>query len=254
MQEDEIVTEFTQQAEAFNTSAVANDAAALDQLLRVVGPESSELWLDVACGPGIVSRTLAPLVREVHGVDLTPAMVEVARREARAAGVGNATFEVGDATALALPDASVDGAVARFAIHHIPMAGRLFQELARVVRPGGHVILADHIADEDAEAAAWSQEVERLRDPSHWACLTVPRMWALAGQARLAFELERLVPLELDFGDWLGRASGGPSAAALIERAVAERPEGTECFRLAQRDGRRVLRLRMWASRWRRPG
>jgi SAM-dependent methyltransferase len=253
MQDDDIVSEFTQQAETFNTSAVARAAETLDELVRVAAPESTDRWLEVACGPGIVSRTLAPLVREVHGVDMTPAMVDVARREAAAAGLGNATFEVGDATALALADDSVDGAVARFTIHHVPVPGRLFDELARVVRPGGAVILADHVADEDVDDAAWSHEIERLRDPSHWACLTVPRLWALAGQAGLVFERERLVPVELDFDDWLRRGSGGASAAPLIERALAERPEGTECFRVTRRDGRRILRLRMWLARWRAP-
>ncbi|MEA2458844.1 MAG: hypothetical protein QOC95_1816 [Thermoleophilaceae bacterium] len=253
MQDETIVSEFTHQAETFNASAVARAAASLEELVRLASPAPDERWLEVACGPGIVSRELAPLVREVHGIDMTPAMVDLARREAAAAGIGNATFEVGDATALPLPDASVDGAVARFTIHHVPVPGRLFEELARVLRPGGHAIIADHVADTDGDAAAWCQEIERLRDPSHWACLTVPRLWALAGDAGLAFELERLVPLELDFDDWLARGSGGPAARSMIERALAEHPDGTECFRVTNRDGRRILRLRIWLARWRRP-
>jgi SAM-dependent methyltransferase len=253
MSSDEMIrTEFTYQPETFNTSAVARSAQTLDELVHLAGPQVDERWLEVACGPGLISRRLAPQVREVHGVDMTPAMVEVARREAADAGVGNVTFSVGDATALDLPAASLDGAIARFAVHHIPAPRRLFAELARVIRPGGRIILADHVADVDPEAAAWSQEIERLRDPSHWACLTTARLRRLGLEAGLALEHEELVPLVLDFEDWLARGSGEGRARAVIEGQLDRPPDHVECFQTRQSHGRRVLELRMWLSRWRR--
>ena len=199
-----------------------------------------------------MSRALAPHVGEVLGVDLTPAMIEIARREAAAAGVDNARFALGDATALDAPDASFDGAIARFTIHHVPLPARLIEEMARVVRPGGHVVLADHLADDDPEAAAWAGEIERLRDPSHWASLPLARLRALAAAAGLEPDQETVVPLALDFEGWLERGSGGPGARALIERALAHPPAGAECFRVLDGGERRELALRMWLSRWRR--
>jgi SAM-dependent methyltransferase len=252
VQDETIIAEFTQQAETFNASAVARAAETLDELVRLAAPQASERWLEAACGSGIISRRLGPLVREVHGVDMTPAMIELARREAAKAGLDNATFAVGDATALDLRTASMDGAVARLAIHHVPVPGRLFAELARVVRPGGRIILADHIADADANAAAWSQEIERLRDPSHWACLTLTRLRALGRQAGLELEHEEVFPMELDFEDWLQRGSGGTAARRVIERALSERPERADVFQVIEREGRRLLKVRMWLARWRR--
>jgi AcrR family transcriptional regulator/protein-L-isoaspartate O-methyltransferase len=243
---DVVVGEFTQQAESFNASAVARAPETLDQLVAFAAPHPDEHWLDAACGPGVVARALAPRVRAVHGVDITPAMVELARREA--AGLSNATFAVGDATALDAPDGEFDGALSRFSIHHLPVPGRLFEELARVVRPGGTVVLADHVADPDADAAAWATEIERLRDPSHWASLPVTRLRALGAAAGLELDEERLVPLRLDYEDWLRRGSGGRAAGPLIERALAAAPAGAESFRV--RDG--VLELRLWLARWRR--
>jgi hypothetical protein len=61
------------------------------------------------------------------------------------------------------------------------------------------------------------------------------------------------VPIELDYEDWLARGSGGRAAGALIERALAERPPRAECFGVSERDGRRVLGLRLWMARWARP-
>jgi RimJ/RimL family protein N-acetyltransferase/SAM-dependent methyltransferase len=245
-----VVSEFTGQAEGFNASAVARAPETLDDLVALAAPRAGERWLEAACGPGLIARRLAPHVGHVLGVDATPAMVELARREA--AGVANADFAVGDATATGLPDGAVDGAIARFAIHHIPVPARLVEEMARVVRAGGRAVLADHLADDDADAAAWAQEIERLRDPSHWASLPLARLRALGERAGLVVDEERIVPIELDFEDWLARGSGGAEAAPLIERALRERPPAAECFAVGERDGRRVLTLRLWAVRWTR--
>jgi SAM-dependent methyltransferase len=243
MHERTIVAEFTRQAESFNASAVANAPQTLRELVRFAAPGRDERWLEAACGPGLIARRLAAEAGHVVGVDATPAMVELARREA--AGLGNVEFMVGDAAALALPDAGFDGAVTRFSLHHIPVPGRVVAELARVVRPGGKVVIADHLADADAGAAAWETEVERLRDPSHWAALPLERLRALGERAGLTLEAERIVPLALDYEDWLARG-GGPRE--LVAAALAERPGGAECLRV--QDG--VLHLRMWLGRWRR--
>src|SRR6476620_3990021 len=90
MHEDTIVGEFTRQAESFNTAAVANAAETLDELVAFASPGAGERWLEAACGPGLVSRVLARSVREVVGVDATPAMISLARREA--AGLANVRF------------------------------------------------------------------------------------------------------------------------------------------------------------------
>jgi SAM-dependent methyltransferase len=252
LHDSEIIAEFTQQAETFNNSATARSEEMLDRLVAVAAPREGERWLEVACGPGIISRAFAAHVGHVHGVDMTPAMIDLARREAAAAGIVNATFAVGDATALELAPSRFDGAISRFSIHHIPVPGRVFVQLAQVVRPGGPIVLADHVADADGTAAAWSQEIERLRDPSHWACLPVERLRALGARAGLTLEHDETVPLELDFDDWLKRGSGGSGAGALIERQLNARPDSAECFAVSDRGGRRVLELKLWLSRWRR--
>jgi SAM-dependent methyltransferase len=254
MYEESIRDEFTHQAESFAASPAMSAAETLEALVGLAPADEEARWLDVACGPGLVSLALAPRVGSVLGVDLTPAMVERAGREARAAGLENVGFELGDATALEVEEGGFDGAITRFSLHHVPVPARVVSEMARVVRPGGWVVIGDHLTDEDGDAAAWHQEIERLRDPTHWASQTQVRLREIGKAAGLELDSERVDGIELDYGEWLGRGSGGADAAELIDRLL-ERPAGSECFRVvAGEDGTRRLRLRYWLSRWRKPG
>src|SRR6201999_1123509 len=166
-----------------------NIAQTLGVLIDLVPEDPGARWVETACGPGLIARAMASRVGSVVGIDLTPTMVEKARADAAAAGVENVSFEVGDATALDLPDASLDGAITRFSLHHIPGPVRVLEEMRRVVKPGGYVVVADHVTDDDGASAAWQEQIERLRDPSHWALLTPARIEGLAARGGLEPDL-----------------------------------------------------------------
>jgi ubiquinone/menaquinone biosynthesis C-methylase UbiE len=92
--------------------------------------------LDLACGPGNLSRVLAGLVApggEVVGVDLAPGMVELAR----AAAIPGARFEIMDIERLEFPDASFDAAVCGHGIQFAPDLGQALREAHRVLKPRG---------------------------------------------------------------------------------------------------------------------
>lgn len=253
MYEDSIRTEFTHQSQSFGDSEAMSSAQTLGVLAELVPADPKARWIDVACGPGVVSRAVAARVGTVTGVDLTPAMVKEAERKALDDGIDNVSFLLGDATALDFTDGSFDGAITRFSFHHIPMPSRVLAEMARLVRSGGWVVVGDQVTDDDGEGAAWHQEIERLRDPTHWASQRLGRVREMGEEAGLELEEERLVPIEIDYEDWLARGSAGQSASPLIDRLLAERPGGSESFRVtAGPDGRR-LHQRYWLGRWRRP-
>ncbi|HET9676059.1 MAG TPA: methyltransferase domain-containing protein [Solirubrobacterales bacterium] len=253
MYEDSIRSEFTHQTESFARNRIATAAETLGVLVDLVPADAEASWLEVACGPAAIARALAAKVGRVTGIDLTPAMVEKACEEAGRVGIGNAEFSVGDATALEFADGSFDGAVTRFSLHHIPAPQRVLEEMARVVRSGGRVIVSDLLTDEDADAQAWHQEIERLRDPSHWATPSPSRLRAMGEAAGLELESEQLIPIEIDYEDWLERGSGGEAAAVLIDRLLTEAPVGAESFQVSGEPGSRRLRFRTMLLRWRRP-
>ena len=105
--ENIIVNEFSHQAGAFDRAAVMSSAETLGALVELVGEHPRGRWLEVACGTGVVSRALAGRVAEVHGVDLTAAMLDVARREASAAAryatTSRPTYPVAPKTLMSSP-------------------------------------------------------------------------------------------------------------------------------------------------------
>ncbi|RSN37950.1 SAM-dependent methyltransferase [Amycolatopsis sp. WAC 01416] len=100
---------------------------------------------DVGCGPGHVTAHLASLGLEVTGVDLSPKMIEVARRQHP-----ELRFFVGSMTALDLPDGELGGLVAWWSIFHLPpeVLPAVFAEFRRVLAPGGRLLLGFHVGDE----------------------------------------------------------------------------------------------------------
>lgn len=100
--------------------------------------------LEVAVGTGL-NLPLYPPGARVTGIDQSPAMLALARR--RAGGLGlDVDLREGDAEALDLPSESYDTVVCVFSLCAIPDPHRALQEMRRVLRPGGRLLLADHVA------------------------------------------------------------------------------------------------------------
>ncbi|HEY0700782.1 MAG TPA: class I SAM-dependent methyltransferase [Micromonospora sp.] len=100
---------------------------------------------DLGCGPGRITAHLRGLGVDAFGVDLSPAMIEVARRDHP-----DLRFDIGSMTDLALADASVAGLVAWYSLIHVPddEIGSVFAHFRRVLRPGGPLLLSFHVGDE----------------------------------------------------------------------------------------------------------
>ncbi|MET8762356.1 class I SAM-dependent methyltransferase [Lentzea sp. NPDC004782] len=111
-----------------------------ESVLALGGPA-----VDVGCGPGDVTAHLCGLGVEASGVDLSPGMIDVARR-----AYPGPRFEVGSMTSLPLPDGSVAGVLAWWSLIHVPddEVPVVFGQFRRVLRPGGVLQLGFHVGDE----------------------------------------------------------------------------------------------------------
>ncbi|RIQ11365.1 class I SAM-dependent DNA methyltransferase [Jiangella rhizosphaerae] len=132
-------------AEAYASWAPAYDQPG-NQLLDIEGPLVRSLLdelpagvaLDAACGTGRHAEYLARRGHTVIGVDSSPDMLAVAR-----AKVPSGRFVEGELTSLPVPDDDVDLVVCALALSHVPDLKPVFAEFARVLRPGGSLVVSD---------------------------------------------------------------------------------------------------------------
>ena len=163
-----------------------------------MAPKGDERALDSGTGTGALAFALAPLVREVIGVDIVPELLEQARK--RAGQVPNATFVEGDATALPFGYGEFDLTGTLRTLHHLARPELAMAELARVTRSRGRVLVIDQIAPVDPAAAAELNRFEQARDPTHTRTLAdvdLRGLFESNGLVLLRAEYER-EPRELD--------------------------------------------------------
>lgn len=122
----------------FETAPRGYDVAFLDA--AAVRP--TDRVLDIGCGTGATTRQMAHRAREgsALGVDLSAAMIEVARERAEAQGLGNVTFEQADAQIHPFPPGSFDLAVSRTGTMFFGDPAAAFANIARALRPGGRLV------------------------------------------------------------------------------------------------------------------
>ncbi|WP_433266128.1 class I SAM-dependent DNA methyltransferase [Micromonospora vinacea] len=120
------------------------ERAALASFAELVRGAGGGPVADVGCGTGRITAHLHTLGVDAFGIDLSPGMIEVARRDHP-----ELRFEVGSMTDLDLADGAVAGLVAWYSLIHIPddQIDAVFAHFRRVVRPGGPLLLGFHVGD-----------------------------------------------------------------------------------------------------------
>ena len=177
---------FARTAERLAARQDARAEQLAEQVRTFVLARGDERALDVGTGAGALAFALAPLVREVVGVDPVPELLALARE--RAAGVANASFVEGDGYALPFDDFSFDLAGTLRTLHHVHRPELVVAELVRVTPPGGRILVVDQIAPADPLEALTLDRFERVRDSSHERLLP-------DGDFRQLFEANQLVLL-----------------------------------------------------------
>jgi ArsR family transcriptional regulator len=107
---------------------------------------------DLGAGEGTLSQMLAQRARHVIAVDSSPRMVEFGGQLAREHGVANLEFRLGDLEAPPIAEASVDLALFSQALHHAQKPARAVAEAARILRPGGRIVVLDLLRHDFEEA------------------------------------------------------------------------------------------------------
>jgi SAM-dependent methyltransferase len=216
---------FSRTADRFAAKQDARAAELAEHVRAFVLPHGDERSLDVGTGAGALAFALAPIVREVVGID--PNRELLARARERAKDVPTVEFVEGDGEHLPFDDSSFDLAGTIRTLHHVRRPELVLAEMTRVTRLGGRILIVDQIAPVDPLAALAVDRFERARDAGHTRLL--PEI-----DLRQLFEANGLVllrdrrdverrPLDayLDLADCTGDAR---------DRALALAPEGPEAY------------------------
>ncbi|MGO9457088.1 MAG: class I SAM-dependent methyltransferase [Acidimicrobiales bacterium] len=160
--------------------------------------------LDVACGAGHAAQTVAPRVRQVVGVDLTPALLELGASRLRHDGVANVLLQRANAHDLPFVDETFDVVFCRSALHHLERPEAAVAEMVRVCRHGGRIVLVDLIAPTGAVRQEFDA-LHRLLDPSHVRCFLESELAALlpGGTDALVYAstLDIRLPVDIAFSE-----------------------------------------------------
>ena len=161
-----IKEQFSRQAKIFAEAPELHGEAALALLVEAAKPRSTDETLDVACGPGSVVVAMARHARHSIGLDATAAMLVEAQRLARAQAMPNVEWRQGDVYALPFDSDRFDIVTCRFAFHHFERPAAALQEMVRVCKREGCIVVCDAIASDSPRKAEAFNRMERLRDPS----------------------------------------------------------------------------------------
>lgn len=164
---NEIHNSFTIQASHFEDSTMNfSKQEYLEHTIQCINAKKTDSVLEVAAGTCICGRSIAPFVNSVTCVDATPAMLEIGKEQAIAAGLSNLSFVNGFVEELPFAEESFDVVMTRLSFHHFTEMKQPFDEMNRVLKRGGKLVIIDMEATAE-ELRTIEDELETLRDPSH---------------------------------------------------------------------------------------
>ena len=209
----------------------------LDRLVDRVNPALTDLLLDIGTGAGHTAIAFATRVASVVAFDLTPEMLQEVEHNAAARGITNITTQQGAAEDLPYEAASFELVSCRLTTHHFADLPKAVSQMARVLKPGGKLIIQDTTVPEDPELDRQINEIEILRDPSHVRSYSPSEWRNLLTQAGLTIVDEEANYYDegdkMDFGAWTRRIGTSAENVVILQQLFrSASPALTEALKI----------------------
>ena len=159
----------------------------------------------------------------------------------------NVETQPADAENLPFRDDAFDLVTCRIALHHFPNPRRALSEVARVLKPGGVFGFTDNVTVESESAAAYYNDYERLRDPSHQRVYSLTELQTMFCEAGFEIQETRTLTKEFEFNDWSDRQRVSDSDKNRLRQMMDEIPaELQPLFQPRSADG--TLYFSLWEA------
>lgn len=199
-----VKNEFTRQSKAMQNARIFIDMEIINKIKAATLRNGGKVRvLDLGCGPGIVTAAIAPEVDEVVAVDLTPEMIELARKRCSELGLTNVLFKVGQAEKIPFGDGYFDVVMTRLLLHHLLSPNIAVDEMMRVLKISGLAVVADIVSSGNSSEAELHNALEILRDPSHIRSLSEDELKKIIESTRLKIIESDSWINEREFGEWI---------------------------------------------------
>jgi ubiquinone/menaquinone biosynthesis C-methylase UbiE len=139
--------------------------------------------------------------------------------------VPNVSFALADAEDLPFADGRFDLVTCRIAAHHFPHPERFLSEAARVLRPGGLLLLQDQVGPPDSATALYVNAFERRRDPSHVRALSEAEWVEALMTAGLELETIDRFEKQMALDQWAGRQGGTSKDLSDLQALLTQAPK-----------------------------
>jgi len=230
-----VQAQFGRNAENYVTGRGFSEGYSLGRLLELAAPSAGWCMLDIATGGGHTAARFGDRCRMAVASDLTFRMLTAARRR-----YPELVCCQHDAEHVPYPDGSFDAVTCRIAPHHFPSIDAFVMEVARVLKPGGLLAIADNVASPDRKVARYVDALETLRDPSHHLMFTLPDWEAAFYAAGVSVTHTEAFHKTDDFDGWAGRMGVSADDTLRLRAMVLQAPPAVQEWMQPRQKGSRI--------------
>lgn len=245
MDSKEIVKrQFDIQAQNFSNWSVTKNEEYMQAYFEFIDLQKEDELLDVACGTGEFSVFCARRIKRVHGIDISPGMIELANKLAQNSGLANVAFECHDVEHIPWADNSFSVVQCRSAFHHMENYSQVFNEMLRCCESNGRVAVQDIMAYEDQKVNSFFEALEKEVDVSHNATLQRKEFIDLLDRNQIEVIRSFEVEIELNFPEYLGHAHQSESSIEKIGDMLEKGLQDADVSRFLYMNGDNKLVLK----------
>ena len=228
---------FGAQAPVYATSQVHVSDDSLDAVKRLAQPGPYGWAVDLGTGAGFTAFAMSDYSRRVVASDITRPMLQQTQLGGQERQLANLTLSQNAAEHLPLASDSLDLVTSRVAAHHFADFEQALDEIRRVLKVGGALVMADTISPEDDDVCEWLNDVELRRDFSHINNRKVSVIDEMLAARNLEVEGREYTRVYLQFNNWVARTNTPDDEVASLRRDFLNAsPDVKEAFEIEPTD------------------